>query len=100
MVVPPANDERVGNTCIGDSKSMVGEDTVPSEVMVVGDKTQYDPADNDPADDDPAEADLAEDKLVADEAVNESADGKSIERDSAEPPKFVIFPSRMKTPPV
>lgn len=108
MVVLPANDERVGNTCIGDSKSMVGEDTVPSELMVVGDKTQYDladddpadndPADDDPADDDPAEVDLAEDKLVADEAVNDSADGKSIERDSAEPPKFVIFPSMMKPP--
>lgn len=94
MVVLPANDERVGNTCIGDSKSMVGEDTVPS-AMLVDDKTQYDLAD-----DDPAEDDLAKDKLVADEVVNDSADGKSIERGDAEPPKFLIFPSRMKKPPV
>lgn len=91
MVVPPANDERVGNTCIGDSKSIVGEDTVPSEAMLVGDKTQYDLAD-----DDPAEVDLAEDKLVADKAVNDFADGISIKRGDAEPPKFVIFPSKMK----
>lgn len=91
MVVPSANDERVGNTCIEDSKSMVAEETVPSEAMLVGTKTQYDLAD-----DDPAEVDLAEDKLVADKAVNDFADGKPIERGDAEPPKFVIFPSKMK----
>lgn len=70
---------------------MVGENTVPSEAMVVGDETQDDLADGDPAEDG-----LAKDKLVADEAVNDSADGKSIERGDAKPPKFVIFPSRMK----
>lgn len=72
---------------------MVGEDTVPSEAMMVGDNTQYDLAD-----DDPAEVDLAEDKLVADEDVNDCADGKTIERGDAEPPKFEIFPSRMISP--
>lgn len=100
MVVLPSNDEHVDNTCIGDSESMVVEDTVPSEVMVVGDKTQFDLADDDPAEEDPAEDDFAEDKLIADEAVNDSADGKSTERGNAKPSKFVIFPSRMKKPPV